>query len=177
MQTSNRKSLESAENDMNNNSRVSVNQYKTTSWPTNPTSAWFSYSFCLFCCPEHQNEKGKSGLVYLFLGSLISKCLGFLASQFLVSCFQGLLASKLQSFNDPILPNFDFTLSGRYWSHIADIQDFIRRIVAICWCPSFLKFSNLWTSKILRFIQIIFLKMIWDAPWCFEVSWGLQRWK
>ena len=99
-------------------------------------------------------------LVFWFLGSLwffvVSKILGFL-----VSWFGSFLVSKLQkSLNIferywySILLNFHFMLFGRYWSHIQYLQDFIKRIVGICRCPSFPKSKNE-VSDFLRFIKII----------------------
>ena len=41
-----------------------------------------------------------------------------------------------------IFPKKPFMFSGRYWSHIQDLQDFIRRIFVILRCPSFPKVSN-----------------------------------
>ena len=73
-----------------------------------------------------------------FQNFLVSKCLGFE-----VSWFPSLLVSKCQSFNDPMLPKFHFMLSGRYWSHLQDFQDFIRQIFIMLWCPSFPKSTNI----------------------------------
>ena len=51
--------------------------------------------------------KSKSVVAYLFLGFEVSRLRSFLG--FLVLKFQ-----KLQSFNDPILPNSHFVFSERY---------------------------------------------------------------
>ena len=69
-----------------------------------------------------------------FLGFLVSWFLGFLVSWFLVSWFLLFLVSWFRSFLVPWfqrfkgLPNCHFMFSGRYWSHIQDYQDFIRRV-------------------------------------------------
>ena len=55
-------------------------------------------------------------------------------------CFESFLVSKnlgfemfwFQSFED--LPNFQFMISGRYWSHVQDFQNCLRRISMICRC-------------------------------------------
>ena len=73
-----------------------------------------------------------SSLVSWFLGfdfCLVSKCLGFLVSEF----------QRFQCFNDPILPQLHFMLSGGYWSHIQDFQELIRRSVGIVWPHLFQK--------------------------------------
>ncbi len=113
------------------------------------------------------------GMLKGVLGFLVSKCLGFLFCWFLGFKFHGYLASKLlgfkvswfqsflvSKFED--LPNFHFMFSGRYWSHIQDFQEFVRRIVGICRSPSFPTFSKCSISKSLTFIKIRF-------PWrtCF----------
>ena len=42
------------------------------------------------------------------------------------------------------LPNFHSMFSGRYWSHIQDFPEFIKRIVGSLRCPSFPNVSNIW---------------------------------
>ena len=81
-----------------------------------------------------------------FLGFSVS-C--FVVSWFLrviVSWFLGFNVSEIQRFKkhlmrflkdiDTILPNLQFMLSGRYWSHIQDFQKIIR-VFMICRRPSF----------------------------------------
>ena len=114
-------------------------------------------------------------LVSTFLGFLVSNLLGFLVSWFqsflvswilgfLVSKFLGLLVPTCQSSKD--LPDAHSIFSRRYWSHIQDLQDFIRRIFGIVRRPSFPIFSNVSKSK---------RKMIRHFLGLLEASWGLKR--
>ena len=125
------------------------------------------------CCgvlgiPLLENEKS--------LGFLVSWCLGFKDScflGFLVSWFESFLVSWFQSFKE--LPNVHFMFSGRYWSHIQDFQDFIWRIVGICWCPPFRKIKML-DLQHFEIYKNSMLKQLWEFLRFIEVSWCLQRW-
>ena len=78
-----------------------------------------------------------------------------------IKTFQSSQASKfhLQNFEDNHVMFFD-----RYWSHIQDFQELIRRILMMFRSLSFPKFSICWSSEILRFQQ-------WFGTW----SWFIWR--
>ena len=50
------------------------------------------------------------------------------------------------------LPNFHFMFLDRYWSHIENFGDLIRRISGKPRCPSFRKLSTFWIFNIQKFI-------------------------
>ena len=56
-----------------------------------------------------------------------------------------------------ISPNFHSMFFGRYWSHIQDIQEFIRRIFGLFRCPSFrikyFRFTKLWVLQAYGFFR------------------------
>ena len=96
----------------------------------------------------------------------VSKILGFVVSKIL-----GFLVSDFKD-----LPNFHFMFPGRYWSHIQDFRDLIKRIVGFVRRPSLRKLSTFGISKFLRFTKIILLKCPRDLLYFFQMSWCLQRW-
>ena len=70
-----------------------------------------------------------------------------------VSC---LLVSWFHKFTK--LPFHIFISSGRYWSHIQGLQDFITRIGVTCRRPSFPKLTKRWIPNTLRVTKAIILK-------------------
>ena len=59
-------------------------------------------------------------------------------------------------------------LSGRYWSHIQDSQDFIKRIFIICRCSSFPKSIKRRTFENERFIRIACFLKVFGFSWFFR---------
>ena len=118
--------------------------------------------------------------------------LGFLAVGFLVSWFQSCLVSrlfgysKIRRFKDSkihfmylkdigsILSNYHFLFSGRYWSHIQDFQEFIRRISMAVRCPSFPKITKSRVSNNCYLQSNIFPNALFFLG-LFKVSKCLQR--
>ena len=72
---------------------------------------------------------------------------------FMALWFYGLMALCFLGFKN--LSNFHFMFSGRYWSHIEDFQDFVRRIFIMFRRPSFAKLSKGGFLKIARFINTL----------------------
>ena len=131
---------------------------------------------CCFCSSWIKWWSGAGVGVGMLRGaedSLTGDFLGFLVYGLLVSWFWIFLASKFQGFKD--LSSFHFMLFERYWSHIQDFQEFIRRCVGMIWRPPFLTSTQISISNILRFINIVVQNMFPDSSWFVQVSWGLQR--
>ena len=91
-------------------------------------------------------------LVSWFLGLWVSWFLFFLVSWFLGSWFRRFWVSWFQCFRD--LPNSNCMLFNKYWSHIQDFRDLIKRIFIIVRRPSFPKLTNM-QFDIWGFIKII----------------------
>ena len=92
-----------------------------------------------------------------FFGLLVSRFLGFLVSEVL-----GFLVSKIQKtarclkYIRAIWPKFHFMFLDRYWSHIQDAQEFIKRRFSVFLYASFSTYRNMSIFKIVRFLQTIF---------------------
>ena len=65
----------------------------------------------------------------------------------------------LSSFLIHHISKIPFMFFDRYWFHIHDLGDFIRRIFGIFRYPSFPKLRKFWKS---RYAEIVFLKMFGD---------------
>ena len=90
-------------------------------------------------------------MVSWLYGLLALWCYGFMVSWFygfmvwwfcgcVVLWFYGFMVLWFRGFKN--FPNYDFMFFDRYWSHIQDFRDSIRRIVGFCRRPSFRKLSN-----------------------------------
>ena len=102
---------------------------------------WFSY--CRARKADADSPVGKGFLVSF---------LGFKVWSFMVSCFFGFLVSKFQGFTKT-----HFLFFFRYWSHIRDFQDFLRRIGVFVWRPPSRKLSRFLIPVILRFTKLLFV--------------------
>ena len=112
-------------------------------------------------------NQGKQNYIKQFLGFLVPK---FRRSEIplhvfrkrLIPYYQMSISCFLEDI-DPVLPNFDFMVSGRYWSHIQDFRN-IKRIY-ICSVPVFP--NNFKTSDFLNFemFKHIFQKQIRFRSW------------
>ena len=96
-------------------------------------------------------------LGFLVLGFLVWSSFISWSRNSKVSMLQSSKVSRLHRYKnfDPILLNVHFMLSGRYWSHLQDFQEFnyTDRQVLSAW--SFQKFSKCPMSEGLRFPKII----------------------
>ena len=108
-------------------------------------------------------------LVWWLLGCWF---LGFWTLGFLVSWIQRFLVSSFQSFKD-LQTNH---VVDRYWSHIQDSQELIRRIRGIS-APICSKHVNNWGFlKLWDLYKDYLLTCSRVYSWFVSVSWCLQRW-
>ena len=133
------------------------------------------HRFSWFRCPLDSCFLGF--LVSWFLGSLMSWFLRSSVASFLRFCIPGSRSfkfSKTQRFNaskfqkhvrqlegsDPILLKPHFVLSGRYGSHIHDVQETFTRIFLSFQCPPFSRTSTLCISLNVISKRIVFVLML-----------------
>ena len=95
-------------------------------------------------------------MVLWIYGFMVSWCysfmvLGFYGFIIIVLQFHGFMVLWLQK-----IPISHFVFSGRYCSHIQDVQDFLRRIFGICGARLFETCLNLWSRKAEIYKSIFF---------------------